>query len=175
MSGQGGQGRRQGRSGLLEAVASDSASVRSVFFDITSSDHQPEKSKGHKTCYSILACNVCSLIKSSSDGESSSEVVLGPLQTCFLVVFCHEGLIRTADMADSALDLVLRDSLPQLSSFPHLTPRADLAGPAPMNPARLSLAVLCLVVGAPLQLSLGGKLALSLTKFIIPKTPKPAA
>lgn len=169
MSGQGGQGRRQGRSGLLEAVASDSASVRSVFFDITSSDRQPEKSKVHKTCYSILACNVCSLIK------SSSEVVLGPLQTCFLVVICHEGLIRTADMADSALDLVLRDSLPQLSSFPHLTPRADLAGPAPMNPARLSLAVLCLVVGAPLQLSLGGKLALSLTKFIIPKTPKPAA
>lgn len=169
MSGQGGQGRRQGRSGLLEAVASDSASVRSVFFDITSSDRQPEKSKVHKTCYSILACNVCSLIK------SSSEVVLGPLQTCFLVVICHEGLIRTADMADSALDLVLHDSLPQLSSFPHLTPRADLAGPAPMNPARLSLAVLCLVVGAPLQLSLGGKLALSLTKFIIPKTPKPAA
>ena len=107
-------------------------------------------------------------------------MVLGPLQTCFLVVFCHEGLIRTADMADSALDLVLHDSSPQLSSFLHLTPRADLAGPslagpAPMNPARLSLAVLCLVVRAPLQLSLGGKLALSLTKLIIQKTPKPAA
>ena len=93
-----------------------------------------------------------SLIKSSNDSEFSSEVVLGPLQMCFLMLFCHEWLVRTADMADSALDLVLRADLPQLSSFIHLTPRADFAGPAAMNlPGRVWL---CRVVRAPLQLSL---------------------
>lgn len=129
-----------------------------------------QKATRHVTA-SWLAMSA-SLIKSSNDGEFSSEVVLGPLQTCFLMLFCHEWLVHTADTADSALDLVLRDDLPQLSSFLHLTPRADLAGPAAMNPARLSLAVLCHVVRAPLQLSLGVKLALSLNRVQYSKDPE---
>lgn len=116
-----------------------------------------QKAARHVTAFWLAMS--ASLIKSSSDGEFSSEVVLGPLQTCFLMLFCHEWLVRTADTVDSPLDLVLRDNLPHLSSFLSLTPRADLAGPAlagpaPMNPARSSLAVLCRVVRAPLQLSL---------------------
>lgn len=129
-----------------------------------------QKAARHVTAFWLAMS--ASLIKSSSDGEFSSEVVLGPLQTCFLMLFCHEWLVRTADTVDSPLDLVLCDNLPHLSSFLSLTPRADLAGPAPMNPARSSLAVLCRVVRAPLQLSLGVKLALSLNRVQYSKDPE---
>ena len=85
-----------------------------------------QKAARHVTAFWLAMS--ASLIKSSSDGEFSSEVVLGPLQTCFLMLFCHEWLVRTADTVDSPLDLVLRDNLPHLK-FSLSNPKSRLSRP----------------------------------------------